>query len=72
MYQLVLDAQLAAERNSKVGMSSIAALDSSEDVRARGLARLGLIESVDAITRHAMAHRLRRTRRAPAGRRCSG
>ncbi len=48
MYQLVLDAQLAAERNSKVGMSSIAALDSSEDVRARGLARLGLIESVDA------------------------
>ena len=48
MYQLVLDAQLAAERNSKVGMSSIAAQDSSEDVRARGLARLGLIESVDA------------------------
>ncbi len=48
MYQLVLDAQLAAERNSKVGMSSIAALDSSEDVRARGLAKLGLIESVDA------------------------
>ena len=48
MYQLVLDAQLAAERNSKVGMSSIAALDSSEDVRAKGLARLGLIESVDA------------------------
>jgi Xaa-Pro aminopeptidase len=48
MYQLVLDAQLAAERNSKLGMSSIAALDSSEDVRARGLASLGLIESVDA------------------------
>ena len=48
MYQLVLDAQLAAERNSKVGMSSIAAQDSSEDVRARGLAKLGLIESVDA------------------------
>jgi Xaa-Pro aminopeptidase len=48
MYQLVLDAQLAAERNSKVGMSSIAALDSSEDVRARGLATLGLIESMDA------------------------
>ncbi|HYW52301.1 MAG TPA: aminopeptidase P N-terminal domain-containing protein [Gemmatimonadaceae bacterium] len=48
MYQLVLDAQLAAERNSKVGMSSIAAQDSSEDVRARGLARLGLIEGVDA------------------------
>jgi Xaa-Pro aminopeptidase len=48
MYQLVLDAQLAAERNSKVGMSSIAAQDSSEDVRARGLAKLGLIEGVDA------------------------
>lgn len=48
MYQLVLDAQLAAERNSKVGMSSIAALDSSEDVRTRGLAKLGLIEGVDA------------------------
>ncbi len=48
MYQLVLDAQLAAERNSKVGMSSIAAQDSSEDVRARGLAKLGLIESPDA------------------------
>jgi Xaa-Pro aminopeptidase len=49
MYQLVLDAQLAAERNSKEGMSSVAALDSSEDVRTRGLARLGLIESEDAI-----------------------
>ena len=48
LYQLVLDAQLAAERNSKPGMSSIAATDSSEDVRARGLAALGLIESVDA------------------------
>ena len=48
MYQLVLDAQLAAERNSKVGLSSIAAQDSSEDVRARGMAKLGLIESVDA------------------------
>ncbi len=48
MYQLVLDAQLAAERNSKVGMSSIAAQDSSEDVRARGLTTLGLIESPDA------------------------
>jgi Xaa-Pro aminopeptidase len=48
MYQLVLDAQLAAERNSKVGMSSVAALDSSQDVRARGLLKLGLIESLDA------------------------
>jgi Xaa-Pro aminopeptidase len=49
MYQLVLDAQLAAERNSKVGMSSAAALDSSEVVRAKGLARLGLIESETAM-----------------------
>jgi len=48
LYQLVLDAQLAAERNSKIGMSSITAQDSSEAVRARGLAKLGLIESVDA------------------------
>jgi len=48
MYQLVLDALLAAERNSKEGLSSIAALDSSEDVRARGLARLGLVERADA------------------------
>lgn len=48
LYQIVLDAQLAAERNSKVGMSAIAALDSSESVRARGLLELGLIESLDA------------------------
>jgi Xaa-Pro aminopeptidase len=48
MYQLVLDAQLAAERNSKVGMSSAAALDSSEAVRRAGLAALGLIESETA------------------------
>ncbi len=48
IYQLVLDAQLAAERNSKPGMLAAAATDSSIDVRERGLARLGLIESVDA------------------------
>lgn len=48
IYQLVLDAQAAAERNSKVGMTQRAAQDSSFVVRARGLARLGLIESVDA------------------------
>jgi len=45
IYQLVLDAQKAAERNSKPGMSAPAATDSSFDVRARGLAALGLIES---------------------------
>ena len=48
IYQLVLDAQLAAERNSKPGMLAAAATDSSIEVRERGLARLGLIESVDA------------------------
>jgi Xaa-Pro aminopeptidase len=48
IYQLVLDAQLAAERNSKPGMLAAAATDSSIDIRARGLSRLGLIEGVDA------------------------
>ncbi|HEY7897478.1 MAG TPA: aminopeptidase P N-terminal domain-containing protein [Gemmatimonadaceae bacterium] len=48
IYQLVRDAQAAAERNSKPGMSAPAATDSSVAVRAVGLARLGLIESVDA------------------------
>jgi Xaa-Pro aminopeptidase len=48
IYQLVRDAQAAAERNSKPGMSAAAASDSAFDVRARGLAALGLVESVDA------------------------
>ncbi|HEY2065037.1 MAG TPA: aminopeptidase P N-terminal domain-containing protein, partial [Gemmatimonadaceae bacterium] len=48
IYQLVRDAQAAAERNSKPGMSATAAADSAFDVRARGLATLGLVESVDA------------------------
>jgi len=48
VYQIVRDAQAAAERNSKPGLSIQAALDSSVAVRARGLAALGLIESVDA------------------------
>jgi len=48
IYQLVRDAQAAAERNSKPGMSSQAASDSSFVVRARGLAALGLVESLDA------------------------
>lgn len=48
LYQLVRDAQDAAERLSKPGMSVRAAADSSVAVRARGLAALGLIESVDA------------------------
>ncbi len=48
LYQIVLDAQKAAERNSKPGMSAAAATDSSIVVREKGLAALGLIESVDA------------------------
>jgi Xaa-Pro aminopeptidase len=48
IYQLVRDAQAAAERNSKPGQSIQAAQDSSVDVRARGLAALGLIESATA------------------------
>ena len=48
IYQLVRDAQAAAERNSKPGMLTAAALDSAVDIRAAGLAKLGLIQSVDA------------------------
>ena len=48
MYQLVRDAQSAAERNARPGKSAAAAQDSSVAVRARGLAKLGLIESEDA------------------------
>jgi Xaa-Pro aminopeptidase len=48
IYQLVLDAQLAAERNSKPGMLASAATDSSYDVRLKGLVKLGLAESEDA------------------------
>lgn len=49
LYQLVLDAQKAAERNSKPGMRIRAAADSSVAVRTKGLAALGLIESEDAL-----------------------
>lgn len=48
VYQLVRDAQAAAERNSKPGMSIQAAQDSSLDVRAKGLEKLGLVESATA------------------------
>jgi Xaa-Pro aminopeptidase len=48
LYQIVRDAQAAAERNSKPGMSAPAAQDSSVEVRVRGLAALGLVESADA------------------------
>jgi Xaa-Pro aminopeptidase len=45
IYQLVLDAQRAAEALSKPGMSVRAATDSSVALRTRGLAALGLIAS---------------------------
>jgi Xaa-Pro aminopeptidase len=48
LYQIVRDALAAAERNSRPEMSRQAARDSSIDVQAEGLARLGLIESPDA------------------------
>jgi Xaa-Pro aminopeptidase len=48
VYQIVRDAQAAAERNSKAGLTIRAALDSAVAVRVRGLAALGLIESADA------------------------
>lgn len=47
IYQLVRDAQAAAERASTPGASEAAAAESSYVVRARGLAKLGLIDSVD-------------------------
>jgi Xaa-Pro aminopeptidase len=49
IYELVRDAQSAAERNSGPGLSQAAAQDSSVAVRIRGLAALGLIESEDAM-----------------------
>jgi len=48
LYQLVRDAQDAAVRNARPGMKFSAAQDSSVVVRARGLARMGLIEGPDA------------------------
>ena len=49
IYQLVRDAQAAAERMVRPGASAQAAQDSSFAVRARGLAKLGLVDSVNAI-----------------------
>jgi len=49
IYQIVRDAQAAAEREVRPGGSSVASLDSSVAVRARGLAKLGLIDSVNAM-----------------------
>ena len=49
IYQLVRDAQAAAEREVRPGGSSRASLDSSVAVRARGLAKLGLVDSANAM-----------------------
>ena len=48
IYQLVLDAQTAAARAAGPGKPVQASQDSSLDVRARGLARLGLVQAADA------------------------
>jgi Xaa-Pro aminopeptidase len=48
IYQLVRDAQAAAERVARPGASWQAWRDSARAVEARGLARLGLIESANA------------------------
>ena len=48
LYQLVRDAQAAAERTTAPGASWMAVQDSARATLARGLTRLGLIESPDA------------------------
>ncbi len=49
IYQLVRDAQAAAERNAAPGKLASAAADSSVAVRVKGLARLGLIQNDTAM-----------------------
>jgi Xaa-Pro aminopeptidase len=48
IYQLVRDAQAAAERQIRPGVRAEAVSDSARELIARGLARLGLIESAAA------------------------
>jgi len=48
VYQIVRDAQAAAERNARPGVTARAMNDSANAVIAAGLARLGLIEAADA------------------------
>jgi Xaa-Pro aminopeptidase len=48
IYQLVRDAQEAAERNAKPGLKASAAQDSSVVVRVKGLAALGLTQGADS------------------------
>ena len=49
IYQIVRDAQAAAERQAKPGARAQLMSDSSDAVLAAGLARLGLIEAADAV-----------------------
>ena len=49
IYDLVLAAQVAAEREVRVGAPALAGLIAATDVRLRGLAALGLIESESAL-----------------------
>ena len=48
IYQLVRDAQAVAERLARPGANMVALSDSAHATIARGLARMGLIEAVDA------------------------
>jgi Xaa-Pro aminopeptidase len=61
IYQLVRDAQAASERVAKPGASWQAWRDSARAVEARGLARLGLIESADATFDPPWAERCQRS-----------
>jgi Xaa-Pro aminopeptidase len=61
IYQLVRDAQAASERVAKPGASWEAWRDSARAVEARGLARLGLIESADATFDPPWAERCQRS-----------
>ena len=61
IYQLVRDAQAASERVARPGAAWDAWRDSSRAVLARGLARLGLVESADATFDPPWAERCERT-----------
>ena len=64
IYQLVRDAQAAAERAATLGAPGGAMEDSASATIARGLARLGLIESPDASFDPPWAERCARNARA--------
>lgn len=61
IYQLVRDAQAASEKVARPGATWDAWRDSSRAVLARGLARLGLVESADATFDPPWAERCERT-----------